>query len=88
MTDPRYAVSWEASASRELRKLPEDGRRRVVRLVGGLADDPRPHGCTKLSGCDTFWRVRSGNYRVVYEVDDGKLTVLVVAVGNRRYIYG
>ena len=52
-----------------------------------LATDPRPPGATKLSGREGEWRVRTGDYRVVYEVDDGVLRVLVVAVGHRRDIY-
>jgi mRNA interferase RelE/StbE len=52
-----------------------------------LEENPRPHGCINLTGHDNLWRVRSGDYRIVYEIHDGHLLVLVVAVAHRREVY-
>lgn len=62
-------------------------RRRVVRRIEGLADQPRPPGCEKLSGTYDRYRVRQGRYRVVYEIDDAIRTVTVVKIGHRRDVY-
>ncbi|MEJ2866437.1 type II toxin-antitoxin system RelE/ParE family toxin [Actinomycetospora sp. OC33-EN08] len=82
-----YRVEIAPAALRQLRKLDHVARRRVQAAVELLADDPRPPGAVKLSGGDGEWRVRTGDYRVVYEIQDGALLVLVVAVGHRRDIY-
>ena len=60
---------------------------RVMDRVRGLADDPRPPGCEKLAGMANAWRTRSGNYRVVYTVDDRAQVVTVTRVGHRREAY-
>ncbi|MGH9101893.1 MAG: type II toxin-antitoxin system RelE family toxin [Acidimicrobiales bacterium] len=53
----------------------------------GLADDPRPRGCEKLAGMADAWRIRSGNYRVVYTIDDHVQVVTITRVGHRREVY-
>lgn len=75
------------SAIRQLKKLDPSARRRVQAAIELLAADPRPPGATKLTGDDGEWRVRTGDHRVVYEIQDGVLVVLVVSVGYRREIY-
>ena len=82
-----YRVEVVPAAARALRKLDPAGRRRVQAAVELLAEQPRPSGAKKLVGGDGEWRVRTGDYRIVYEIHDGVLLVLVVAVGNRRDIY-
>ncbi len=81
-----YSVVFTSSAARDLRRLPEDVRRRVVAALQGLANDPRPPGCVKLSGGDE-WRIRVGDYRVVYRVDDTARQVTVTRIGHRRDVY-
>ncbi|WP_125616020.1 type II toxin-antitoxin system RelE family toxin [Specibacter cremeus] len=83
----RYVVQVDQAALRQLRKLDPQGRRRVAAAIELLADDPRPPGAKKLVGGDGEWRVRTGDFRVIYEINDAVLTVLVVAVGNRRDIH-
>ena len=61
-------------------------RQRIVRRIEALADDPRPHGCEKLSGYDRY-RLRQGRYRIVYEVRDDVVLVVVVKIGHRRDVY-
>ena len=83
-----YRVILAPSAARQLRKLDPQARRRVQAAVDLLAEDPRPPAATRLVGGAGEWRVRIGDYRVVYEIEDERLLVLVVAVGHRREVYG
>ena len=73
----RYTVEFTSAAAKEIRKLDGVTRSRVVRAVAALADEPRPPGVKKLSGSDDAWRIRVGDYRVIYEIDDGAVTVVV-----------
>lgn len=82
-----YRVEVSPSAARQLRKLDSPARRRVQAAIELLAVDPRPSGAKQLVGGSGEWRVRTGNYRIVYEINDGVLVVLVVAVGHRKEIY-
>ena len=83
----RYEVRIKRSAIKEIEDIAtKKDRRKVVRRIEDLADNPRPPGCEKLSGHD-WYRVRQGWYRVVYAVDDGARVVLVVKVGHRRDVY-
>jgi mRNA interferase RelE/StbE len=81
-----YSVFIGRSAARELAGLPLIDRRRVVVRISGLSQDPRPPGCEKLSGQDKY-RVRQGDIRVLYEIDDRESTVTVVKVAHRRVVY-
>lgn len=56
--------------------------------IEALAGDPRPHGCRKLTGAEDLWRIRVGDYRVVYQVDDAEMLVLIATAGHRRDVYG
>ena len=82
-----YAVEVAPAAVRQLRKLLPEARRRIQAAVELLAETPRPPGAKKLSGSSGDWRVRTGDYRIIYEIQDDRLIVLVVAVGHRREIY-
>jgi len=82
-----YRVVWRRSAERELRSLPREWIARVVALAESLADDPRPRGCRKLSGAERTYRFRTGDYRLVYTVEDDRLVIEVVRVGHRREVY-
>ncbi len=82
-----HRIEVAPAALRQLRKLDPQARRRVQAAIELLADQPRPPGATKLAGGDGEWRVRTGDYRIIYEIHDQALLVLVVAVGHRRDIY-
>ncbi|MCT2088715.1 type II toxin-antitoxin system RelE/ParE family toxin [Micrococcus terreus] len=82
-----YAVHLSPAAARQLRKIDPPARRRLQAAIELLSHDPRPQGAKKLVGGDGEWRVRTGDYRVVYDIDDGILLILVIAVGHRREIY-
>ncbi len=81
-----YNVAIKRSAAKEIEELPRDARRRVVTAIGTLAQNPRPPGCEKLSAMEKY-RIRVGDYRVVYGIDDELVTVVVVKVGHRRDVY-
>lgn len=81
-----YEVRIDTAAARQIRKLPPDIQRRLTTAIGALASDPRPHGCTKLTGRDA-WRIRVGDYRIIYEINDRQLQVMVVRAAHRREVY-
>jgi len=81
-----YAVSVLRRVQRELENLPPDVYGRIARALRSLAEDPRPPGCQKLGRRDG-WRIRVGNYRVLYDIDDAAHAVMIVHVGHRRDVY-
>ncbi len=81
-----YQVIIKPSVQKVIRKLERGIQRKVIRLLEALADNPRPAGVTKLAGDDNLWRVRIGDYRVLYQIHDQRLVVLVLKVGHRRDI--
>ncbi|GAA3945925.1 type II toxin-antitoxin system RelE family toxin [Pseudoclavibacter caeni] len=83
----RYRVDFTTAAARELKKLPQQARSRLLSAIAQLATDPRPHGARKLAGEQTAWRIRVGDHRVIYDVFDAHLAVTVVRVGHRREVY-
>ncbi|TXT39351.1 MAG: RelE/StbE family addiction module toxin [Planctomycetota bacterium] len=83
----RYRIDFKPSAAKSFAKLPTDLQKRIVRAVELLADNPRPHGVVKMEGDDNLWRIRVGDFRVVYEIHDSVLLVMVMRVGHRREVY-
>lgn len=83
----RFDIRISRVAERQLKKLPSEGRERVVRAVRGLADDPVPRGSRRLTGYDDVFRIRIGPYRVLYSVAASTLTVLVLKIGHRKDVY-
>ena len=84
---PSYRVVLTSSAERELKKLPSDVVARIVPRLQMLASKPRPAGCKKLHGGDREWRIRVGDYRVVYTIDDRKSLVEVTRIRHRSEVY-
>jgi mRNA interferase RelE/StbE len=82
-----YSVSVSPTAARQLRKLDPDIRRRIQAAIELLAENPRPPAATRLVGGAGEWRVRTGDYRVIYEIHDGELLVLVLRMAHRREVY-
>lgn len=82
-----YSLEFRPAALRELKKLPREVSNHLHVIFEKLKENPRPPGCLKMKGDTGFWRVRSGNYRVVYDIQDSKLVVLIVDVGHRKDIY-
>lgn len=81
-----YTIEILVRAQRQLAKIVRSDRERIISAIESLAETPRPAGCKKLSGRPA-WRIRIGDYRVIYEIEDNRLRVLVVEIGNRRDIY-
>ena len=87
MTGPRYDLSFRPAALRRLRKLDPQVVRRIKTATTDLCADPRPHGAKALSGQHGWLRIRVGDYRIIYGVDDSAHVVTVAAVGHRREVY-
>jgi mRNA interferase RelE/StbE len=84
----RYKLVIKKSAARELQDIPgKKDRQRLVERIQALADNPRPAGAEKLSGMRDKYRIRQGNYRVLYEIEDEVLIVYVVRIGDRKDVY-
>jgi mRNA interferase RelE/StbE len=84
---PSYAVELKPSAQKELERLPNDLIERVVSKLEVLQDDPRPPGCKKLKGGDREYRLRVGDYRIVYLIIDSKHLVSVTRIRHRSEVY-
>lgn len=82
-----YTIQFKPLALRQLEKLPREVQRRIVSKIEALRNDPFPAGCTKMQAMVDAWRIRSGDYRVVYQVHRGVLIVLVLTVGHRKDVY-
>jgi mRNA interferase RelE/StbE len=82
-----YRVALTASAEKELQALPAKMVARIMPRLEHLTTAPRPSGCKKLKGGDNEWRIRVGDYRIVYEIDDAARTVDVTRIAHRREVY-
>lgn len=82
-----YRVLLERAAEKQLKQLSAKLHDRVIVAIQELANNPRPAGCRKLTGSDHDWRIRIGDYRVVYEIDDATHEVRVNRVRHRREVY-
>jgi mRNA interferase RelE/StbE len=82
-----YTVEFLPSAQRELAALPKDVQRRIANRIDPLREDPRPAGTRQLQGEDRFYRLRVGDYRVIYSIEGRRLVVVVVKIGHRREVY-
>ena len=83
----RYDVSLTSSSEKELKGLPGQWIARIVPRLEDLASNPRPPGCLKLKGGNREWRIRVGDYRVVYTIDDTELLVEVTRIRHRSEVY-
>jgi len=81
-----YSVFFKESVRKDLDSIPGNDLRRIMERIADLAANPRPAGCEKLSGQEKY-RIRQGNYRIIYSIQDTELTVWVVKVGHRREVY-
>ncbi len=88
MSEPRrFAVEYDPKAVKELNKLDKPVARRIARAITQLADDPRPRGARPLTGYAALWRLRVGDYRVIYTIRDAELLVLALQVAHRSTVY-
>ncbi len=82
-----YTIEWRRSTKKDLRKIPPSEVRKIIDQVGSLAENPYPTGTTKLSGSDNAFRIRVGDYRILYEVFEDVLIVEVIRVAHRKDVY-
>jgi len=82
-----YTITFVKRAERQFRALPREAQVRLKTRIDTLSEDPRPHGVEKLAAEDNLYRIRSGDYRVIYEIRDAELLILVAKVGHRREVY-
>lgn len=83
---PKYSISLSRTAEKQLDKLPDNIAEPILEVIGSLANNPRPHGSKKLRGRSGY-RIRKGDYRIIYDIFDKHLVVEVIEVGHRRDIY-
>ncbi len=81
-----YSIYLKDSVRKDLDSIQKNDLQRIMERIGALAENPRPVGCEKLSGQEKY-RIRQGNYRIIYSIQDTQLTVWVVKVGHRREVY-
>ncbi len=82
----KYKIEIKKSAVKEIKKLPGKDIKKILEKISSLADDPRPQNCIKLSA-DKKYRIRIGAYRILYEIKDKLLVVIVVKVAHRKDVY-
>lgn len=81
-----YRLTFKKSVTKDFRSIPKNDVPRILKRIEALADDPRPVGSEKLSGQERF-RMRQGMYRIIYEIQNEELVIIVVKVGHRREVY-
>jgi mRNA interferase RelE/StbE len=81
-----YKIFFKKSVEKDFKAIPQNELKKIIKRIGGLANDPRPQGCEKLTSQNRY-RLRQGRYRIVYSIQDNKLTIWVVKVGHRKDIY-
>ena len=81
-----YSLAFKEPVAKDLRKIPRKDLRQILECIERLREDPRAEGCIKLSGQELY-RVRQGLYRIIYEIQDSRLIILVVKVTHRNIVY-
>ena len=82
-----YEIRFKRSAAKELGKLPPKMQRKILQAIEALANDPRPHGSRKLVNWEDFWRIRIGDYRVIYQIKDNQLLIQIIGIRHRKDAY-
>ncbi len=82
-----YRIKIQPSAKRQLKKIPQRVQSLIGELIDSLGENPRPRGCKKLKGISNFYRVKCGDYRVIYTIEDDVLLVTIIRVGYRSVSY-
>ena len=83
-----YNIFFKRSAEKELRTIPKPYLSKIVEKIKALSQNPRPQGAQLLKGEGRYFRLRQGDYRIIYEVDDANQKVTIIKVGHRREVYG
>jgi mRNA interferase RelE/StbE len=87
-TPEAYSVSLRPRASRETRRVDRQTLARISKAIDALTENPRPPGCLKVKTAEGQWRIRVGDWRIGYEIDDDARTVTIITIGHRSEFYG
>lgn len=82
-----YKIEWKRSAGKEVKKLPKILIPRIIAAVEELAENPFPSGCRKITGTEHTYRIRIGDYRILYAVESDRLIIVIIRIGHRKNIY-
>lgn len=82
-----YQIVFRPSARKQFAKLPRDVQKRLKNKIDSLQHDPRPQGVKKLAANEDLYRIRIGDYRIIYQIQDRQLVILLLKIGHRREIY-
>jgi mRNA interferase RelE/StbE len=82
-----YKITLTKAAAKDLKALPKKTLRSIDQIIVSLATEPRPAGSKKLKGMEDLYRIRKGDFRIIYKIEDDELIVTVIRVGNRRDVY-
>ena len=82
----KFEITFRPSVAKDTKGIPSQDLKRIIDKINLLTDDPRPPGSTKLSGKD-YYRIRQGDYRIVYEIVENRLVIVVIKIGHRREVY-
>ena len=82
-----YRIELSATAERQLRKLERNDQVQVARAIQGLSTNPRPRGSRKFRGYDDVFRIRTGVFRIIYSIEQGRLLIIILKLGHRKHVY-
>ena len=82
-----YSIVWRDRARKELKRLPKPEIARIITAINSLSDNPHPQGGKKLAGADSIYRIRQGNYRIIYSIENQQLIIDVIRIGHRKEVY-
>ena len=82
-----YRIEVKTSVLKALKKILREDQIRISRSIKSLAENPRPPQCLKLAGSSPYYRIRCGTYRIIYEIQDSKLIIIILKVGRRKDVY-
>ncbi|TVQ03061.1 MAG: type II toxin-antitoxin system RelE/ParE family toxin [Balneolaceae bacterium] len=82
-----WKVEIERNAQKALKKIPNPYKSNLIKTIDSLTEDPRREGCRKLKGQSELWRIRVNTYRIIYQIKDNQLRILIIRIGHRSDIY-
>ena len=83
----KYKIEISLTAERQLKKIRRENAVRILKAISLLAGEPRPYGSKKMSGYEHVYRIRVGDYRVLYEIDENRILIIILKISHRREIY-
>ena len=81
-----YSIEVKQSVLKTLKRIPREDQSKITKVIKSLAHDPRPHNCLKLAD-SSYYRIRCGDYRIIYDIRDDKLIIIILKIGHRKDVY-